>query len=52
MKQIDKRRKIRREIKRIFPEAKNIMFGNNNMTLGYWFDNGENAKFRTFYPIS
>lgn len=39
-------------LKKKYPNAKNIVYGNNNMINGFWFENGENAKLRTFYPLN
>lgn len=40
-----------KELKKKYPKAINITFGTNNITNGYWFDNGEYPKHRTFFPI-
>ena len=38
-----------KKLKSKYPNAQNITFGSNNITTGFWFENGENAKHRTFY---
>jgi len=40
------------DLKKSYPNAKNIVFGNNNIVDGFWFENGENPKHRTFYPMN
>lgn len=40
-----------KKLKSKYPNAQNITFGSNNITTGFWFENGENAKHRTFYAI-
>lgn len=40
-----------KKLKRMYPNAQNITFGNNGYVNGFWFENGENAKHRTFYAI-
>lgn len=39
-----------KQIKKKYPNAKNITYGTNNIVNGYWFEDGEEAKHRIFIP--
>jgi hypothetical protein len=43
-------KQLKKIVKKEYPDALNIVLGNNNTVNGIWFDKELNAKLRTFIP--
>lgn len=43
--------KLKKFVKKKYPNATNIDLGSNNITNGIWFEKDQNAKHRTFIRI-
>ena len=53
MKEVKLKQKVLDKIvKKKYPNAVNIQLGENYSIMGIWFEDGENAKYRTFIPLN